>query len=92
MKLTKEKLKRIIKEELENKLNENIDKGGVYQITGENIIEIFQTLRDMERDASDKSREQQQKSIKFIKTLLKDVRRLSDDFLAIPPKKGDKKQ
>jgi hypothetical protein len=89
MKLTKEKLKQIIKEELENKLNENIVVDGVYQITGENIIEIFQTLRDMEWNASDKSREQQQKSIKFIKTLLKDVHRLSDDFLAIPPKKGD---
>tara|TARA_R110000824_G_scaffold136827_9_gene300661 strand:- start:1338 stop:1595 length:258 start_codon:yes stop_codon:yes gene_type:complete len=47
MKITKTQLKQIIKEELEA-VNENIDANKVYYISGEDIIELRNTLSELD--------------------------------------------
>ena len=71
MKISKARLKQIIKEELEV-VSENIDADEYYYISGENIIELRETLNNLENLSNDPARAAQElsASIKFMRTLL----------------------
>ena len=67
MKITKQRLKEIIKEELSRTLNEDIDPSEYYVISGENIIE----LRKIANELSFKY-EDLEITAKYIRTLVSD--------------------